>query len=401
MLTGKTVLLGVSGGIAAYKAVAVCSQLVQRGAEVHVLMTAAATRFVTPLTFQAISGHPVLTDLLAEQHYGHVDHVHLAHKADLMVIAPATANLLARLAAGQADDPVTALALAVRCPVLVAPAMEPNMYAHPATQANIARLRQYGYHVLEPAEGRMASGRYGKGRLPEPDVIVAAAMDLLRPRDLAGRRVLVTAGPTREPLDPVRFLSNRSTGKMGYAIARAAAARGAEVVLVSGPTALPDPPGVQTVRVESAQEMHREVMAWADWLEVAVGAAAVADWRPAVYHEQKMKKQDGPLVVELVRTPDIMADLGVRKRPGQVLVAFAAETRDLESHARKKLESKNADLVVANDVTEPGSGFGTDTNRVRIYHRDGREEALPLLTKDEVAHAILDRVAALLAGGNR
>lgn len=395
-LQDKVVLVGVSGGIAAYKAVDLVSRLVKLGAEVHVLMTAAATRLVAPLTFQALSGHPVQTDLLAEQRHGHVDHVYLARRADLLIVAPCTANTLANLAGGHGGDPVTVAALGVTCPVLVCPAMEEHMWTHPLTQANTRRLQEIGYRVMEPREGRLASGLTGRGRLPEPEEIVAAALDLLRPaaQDLAGVRVLVTAGATREPLDPVRFLSNRSTGKMGFAVAAAAAARGAAVVLVAGPGSLPAPAGVELVRVETALEMHAAVMARADWFDVAVAAAAVADYRPAVYHGQKVKKQDGPLVVEFVRNPDILRELGQRKRPGQVLVGFAAETGDVAAYARQKLVEKNLDLVVANDVTEAGAGFAVDTNRVSLFHRDGSAEVLPLLSKEAVAAAIWDRVVA-------
>lgn len=408
MLSGKTVLLGVTGGIAAYKAAALCSRLVQAGATVHVLMTAAATRLVSPLTFQALSGNPVQTDLLAEQRHGHVDHVILARRADLLIVAPATANTVARLATGMAGDPVTAAALGVACPVIVCPSMEEHMYRHPITQANLRRLQEIGYHVLVPETGYLASGLRGTGRLPEPEAILAEAVRLLRAGRaagaaggapdpiLAGRHVLVTAGATREALDPVRFLSNRSTGKMGYALAREAARRGAEVVLVAGPGNLPDPEGVEVVHVESARDMHAAVLARAGWLEVAIGAAAVADYRPAVFQPQKIKKGEDRLVLELVRNPDILADLGRQKRPGQVLVGFAAETADLAEYARRKLEEKNLDLIVANDVTQPDAGFAVDTNRAVLVHRDGRREDLPLMPKDALAAAILDRVAALL-----
>lgn len=400
MLNGKTVLLGVSGGIAAYKAVDLCSRLVRQGAAVHVLMTAAAARFVAPLTFQALSGHHVHTDLVAEQQLGHVDHVALARRADLLVIAPATANLIARLAAGMADDHVAAAALGVTCPVLVCPAMEEHMWQHAQTQANVRRLGELGYRVLPPATGRLASGLSGQGRLPEPADIEKEVLAIMAPRrDLAGRRVLVTAGATREPLDPVRFISNRSSGKMGFAVAQAAAARGAEVVLVAGPSGLPDPPGVTVVRVETALEMYAACRERAGWYDVAVGAAAVSDYRPATYHEQKVKKSDGPTRLELVRNPDIMAELGAAKRSGQRTVGFAAETERVAESAREKLAQKNMDLIVANDVTEPGAGFATDTNRVTIYHRDGRAEPLPLLPKDAVADAIWDRAVALLESG--
>lgn len=396
-LQGKCVLVGVSGGIAAYKAVEVVSRLVKLGASVHVLMTRAATQLVAPLTFQAISGNPVRVEILGEQTTGHVDHVTLTHMADLLIIAPATANTIANLAGGHGADWITVTALGVRCPVLLAPAMEAEMYANPLTQRNLAILRNLGWHIMEPAEGRLASGLIGKGRLPEPVEIVAEAVKLLaRREDLAGRRVLVTAGTTREALDPVRYIGNRSTGKMGYAVAAAAAARGAEVTLVSGPTVLEPPQGVQFVGVESCQEMLEACLAAFPGTDITVGAAAPADFRPAVYQEQKIKKTDeGGLILELIKNPDIMAELGRRKASGQITIAFAAETQDLVENARKKLASKRADLVVANDVTEAGAGFGTDTNRVRFVMADGVEE-LPLLSKAEVAERILDKAVALL-----
>lgn len=396
-LHGKCVLVGVSGGIAAYKAVEVVSRLVKLGATVHVLMTRAAAQLVAPLTFQAISGNPVRVEILGEQTTGHVDHVTLTHMADLLIIAPATANTIANLAGGHASDWITVTALGVRCPVLLAPAMEAEMYANPLTQRNLATLAGLGWRIMEPAEGRLASGLIGKGRLPEPVEIVAEAVKLLTPRqDLAGRRVLVTAGTTREALDPVRFIGNRSTGKMGYAIAEAAAARGAVVTLVSGPTVLTPPQGVQFVPVESCLDMMEACLTAFPQADITVGAAAPADFRPAVYHDQKIKKTgDEGVTLELVKNPDIMAELGRRKRPGQITIAFAAETQDLVENARKKLVSKGADFVVANDVTQAGAGFGTDTNRVSFVLPEGVEE-LPLLSKAEVADRILDKAVALL-----
>lgn len=415
MLHGKTVLLGVSGGIAAYKAVEICSRLVKLGAEVHVLMTEAATRLVAPLTFQAISGNPVKVDLMAEQVHGHVDHVTLTHKADLLIVAPATANTIARLAGGHAGDWITVTALGVQCPVLVAPAMEAEMYANPLTQRNLRILAELGWEIMEPEEGRLASGLIGKGRLPEPEQIVERALALLAARegrarrpdgdpegapraDLRGRRVLVTAGTTREPFDPVRFIGNRSTGRMGYAIAEAARDRGAEVVLVSGPTSLEAPPGVRLIAVESCQEMLEACLAEFPHADITVAAAAPADYRPATVASSKIKKSGDELTITLVRNPDIIAELGRRKRPGQVTVAFAAETDDLIANARRKLAEKNADFVVANDVTAEGAGFGTETNRVVFVTADAADE-LPLMRKREVADRILDRAAALLEGG--
>lgn len=397
-LKGKTVLVGVSGGIAAYKAVEITSRLVKLGASVHVLMTDAATKLVAPLTFQAISGNPVRVEILGQQTEGHVDHVTLTHLCDLLIIAPATANTIANLAGGQAGDWICVTALGVRCPVLVAPAMEAEMYSSPITQRNLRTLAGLGWKLLEPAEGRLASGLTGKGRLPEPAEIVAEALKLLQPRhDLAGRKVLVTAGTTREALDPVRFIGNRSTGKMGYAIAAAAAARGAEVTLVTGPSTLAAPTGVKVLQIESCLEMLAACEAAFPEAEIIIGAAAPADYRPAVYHEQKIKKSGDEISIPLVKNPDIMAVLGHRKRPGQVIASFAAETENLIENARQKLAKKRSDFVVANDVSREDAGFGVDTNRVSFVEAESVEE-LPLLSKAEVADRILDKAVALLGG---
>jgi phosphopantothenoylcysteine decarboxylase / phosphopantothenate---cysteine ligase len=397
MLQGKTVILGVSGGIAAYKAVEVASRMVKLGAAVHVCMTASAAKLVAPLTFQAISGHPVHSEVMVEQRRGHVDHVDLSRRADLVIAAPATANLIAQMAHGMAADFLTTVILGVTCPVLVAPAMEAEMYSHPLTQANVARLRELGYTVMEPREGRLASGLHGRGRLPEPVEIVEEALRLLLPkRDLEGRTVLVTAGPTREPFDPVRFLSNRSTGKMGFALAQAAAERGARVVLVSGPVSLPDPPGVTVIRVETAQEMLAACLSQFATADITIGAAAPADYRPARVAEQKIKKSGEALDLELVRTPDILEELGRRKRQDQVTVGFAAETENMVENARAKNVRKNLDFTCANDVTQDGAGFGHDTNVITLVGRDGSPEQLPLLSKREAAHRILDKAVTLL-----
>jgi phosphopantothenoylcysteine decarboxylase / phosphopantothenate---cysteine ligase len=396
-LQGKTVLLGVSGGIAAYKAVEITSRLVKLGAEVHVLMTPAATKLVAPLTFQAISHTPVMVDVMREQ-TGGVDHVNLAHKADLYIIAPATANTIANLAGGHAADWLGICALGVTCPVLLCPAMEANMYASPITQRNLSVLRELGWSIMEPGEGRFASGLMGKGRLPEPADIVAEGLRLLEgptAQDLSGRKVLVTAGTTREALDPVRYIGNRSTGKMGFAIAAAAAARGAEVTLVTGPSTLPDPAGVKVIKVESALEMLAACQQAFGEADITIAAAAPADYRPAEYHDQKIKKAGDEMSIRLVKNPDIIRELGQHKAPGQVTVAFAAETERLIEHAREKLIKKNADFVVANDVTAEGAGFGVDTNKVSFVTRDGVEE-LPLMSKQEVAGRILDKAVLLL-----
>jgi len=396
MLAGKCVVLGVTGGIAAYKAVEVASRLRKLGATVYVVMTRAAANFVTPLTFREISGNAVVTSMWDEPKQWNVEHIALATRADLCVSAPATANVIGKLASGIADDMLTTTVMATKAPVLLAPAMNSGMYLNPVVQANIARLAGLGYHVLPPDEGLLACGVEGPGRLPEPEVIVARAAALLGAGGaLAGRKVLVTAGPPREAIDPVRYISNHSSGKMGYAIAAAARARGADVVLVTGPTALTPPPGVRTVPVETAAEMLAAVLAEYDDCDAVVKAAAVADYRPVAPAEHKIKKHDEEMTLTLTKNPDILAELGRRKRH-QVLVGFAAETRDLAANAGAKLAKKNLDMIVANDVTVPGAGFGADTNVARLLYRDGRTEELDLMAKSELAGVILDRICALL-----
>jgi phosphopantothenoylcysteine decarboxylase/phosphopantothenate--cysteine ligase len=393
----RTVILGVGGGIAAYKSCELVRLLVKGGASVHVVMTPNATRFVGPLTFQALSGHPVLVDLLdpaSEASYGHLD---LARRADLLVVAPATADLLARLRAGMGDDAVTTTALACTCPVLLAPAMNTRMWEGPAVQENVAALLARGWHVVGPASGELADGDVGAGRLADPADIAASATRILGPRDLEGRRVLVTAGPTREPIDPVRHLTNPSTGKMGFEVARAAARRGADVLLVSGPTALRDPDGVRVIRVSTAEEMAAAVLGAAGEQDLIVAAAAVSDYRPRHPQASKKKKSEGPETLDLERTPDILATLGDRLagRPhSPVLVGFAAETEDVVLNAREKLRRKHCDLVVANAVGGPGSGFGSDRNRVSLVGPTDVEEFEG--TKGAVADSILDRVVPLL-----
>jgi len=396
-LQGKRILLGVTGSIAAYKAVELLRQLTKAGAEVQVAMTEAATKFVTPLTFETLSRQEVLLDMWSLAYNHRIGHLEATERADLLVVAPATARTLARLALGLADDFLSCIYLASRCPVLVAPAMDCDMFEHPALQANLATLKARGVHILEPESGPLASGLVGRGRLAEIPAILAAIERMLAPRrDLDGRVVLVTAGPTREPLDPVRYLSNRSSGKMGYAIAEAAAARGATVILVSGPTALAAPPGVDMIQVETAQEMYDAVLAKLPLAAVVLKAAAVADYRPKQHAGQKIKKAEGPSEIALEPTPDILAEVG-RRKGSRVLVGFAAETNDLVANARKKLAQKHLDLVVANDVSQPGAGFDADTNIVKILDPAGGVEELPLLSKREVADRILDRVVVLLA----
>lgn len=396
MLAGKNVVLGVTGGIAAYKAVEIVSRLKKQGATVYVVMTRGATNFVTPLTFREMSGNPVVTDMWEEPKQWNVEHIALASRADVFVIAPATANVIGKIAGGIADDMLTTTVMATKAPVLLAPAMNSNMYLNPIVQANLAKLSGLGYHVLPPDTGMLACGVEGPGRLPDPAVIVDRVATILGAQaDLAGRKVLVTAGPTREAIDPVRYISNHSSGKMGYALAKAAAARGADVVLVSGPTDLAPPPGVALKRVESAAEMLDAVMAEYPGCDVVIKAAAVADYRPREQAAHKIKKKDDEMVVELTKNPDILAELG-RRKEGQVLVGFAAETCELVAHAREKLVKKNLDMIVANDVTLPGAGFGSDTNVIKLLYPDGRVEELPLQSKAELAGIILDKICDLL-----
>jgi phosphopantothenoylcysteine decarboxylase/phosphopantothenate--cysteine ligase len=399
-LQGKRILLGVTGSIAAYKAVELLRLLTKRGAEVQVVMTEAATKFVAPLTFETLTRQPVLLDMWSLAYSHRIGHIEATQHADLCVVAPATARTIARLALGLADDFLSCIYLASRCPVVVVPAMDCDMYEHPALQENLKRLRERGVHILEPDLGPLASGLVGRGRLAEPpDILGAIERLLLSTQDLAGQVVLVTAGPTREPLDPVRYLSNRSSGKMGYAVAEAAAGRGARVILVSGPTALPVPPGVDVIHVETAQEMYEAVLANLAMTHVVIKAAAVADYRPKQKAERKLKKEQTVREIALEPTPDILAELG-RQKGCQILVGFAAETDNVVANARKKLQRKNLDLMVANDVSQPGAGFDADTNLVKILDSQGNIEEVPLLPKRQVADRILDRVAALLKNKN-
>ncbi|MDY0267786.1 bifunctional phosphopantothenoylcysteine decarboxylase/phosphopantothenate--cysteine ligase CoaBC [Trichloromonas sp.] len=396
MLKDKTILLGVTGGIAAYKAVELLRLYIKAGAEVFVVMTASAREFVTPLTFQTLSGNPVHTDLFNLYQEREIGHISLADRADLVVVAPATANLIGKTANGLADDLLSTTLMATKAPVLFVPAMNVNMFENPVYQMNQQKLEQLGYHFLEPDTGFLACGWEGKGKMPDPERIFEETLRLLTPQDLAGQTVLVTAGPTREELDPVRYLSNYSSGKMGYAIARAARRRGARVILVSGPTALAAPAGVELVPVVSARQMREAVLARLEEATVVIKAAAVADYRPAMRAEQKIKKGvEGALILPLEKNPDILAELG-RNKGNRLLIGFAAETADLVENARKKLTEKNLDLIVANDVSRSDAGFDVDTNAVRLLYRDGSGEELPLLGKDEVADQLLDRIARLL-----
>ncbi|MCL6449189.1 MAG: bifunctional phosphopantothenoylcysteine decarboxylase/phosphopantothenate--cysteine ligase CoaBC [Armatimonadetes bacterium] len=402
MLAGRSIILGVTGGIAAYKAAELASALTRAGALVNVVMTQAAQEFVQPLTFAALTGRPVHTTLFGPLTSGPIPHIELAARADLAVIAPATANILAKLAHGLADDLLSSLLLAVTCPVLLCPAMNAAMYAHPAVQANLHRLKEMGYHIVEPEVGRLACGVEGRGRMPAPEVILEHIKRIFSfPGDLSGLKVLVTAGGTREPLDPVRYISDRSSGKMGYALAAAAVERGAVVTLVSAPTSLSPPAGVELVSVETARQMYQAVIERFSRYDVVIKAAAVADYRPKLVSGQKIKKTEGSLILELEKNPDILYELGQRKTPHQTLVGFAAETEDLEANALQKLSKKNLDLLVANDVTQPGAGFGADTNIVKLFFADGRIQSLPIMDKKTLAHRILDAVLELRSERNQ
>lgn len=400
VLKGKRIVLGVTGGIAAYKVVELASRLVKAGAVVHVIMTEAATRFVTPLTFQAITHNPVLTDMFQPPETMPIPHITLANQADILVIAPATANTIAKLAHGLADNLLAAVALATPAPIILAPAMDEGMYENPATGENLEILKKRGVEIVGPAWGRLASGKEGWGRMVEVDELMGSIrMVLGRRGPLRGLQVLVTAGGTREHLDPVRFLGNPSSGKMGYALAEAARDRGAKVTLITAPTSLPDPVGIRLLKVVSAKEMEEAVLKEVPNSDVLIMAAAVADYRPEIYMEHKVKKEEAEeLTLRLVRNPDILAEVAaIREKQGmpKVVVGFAAETEFLVENARRKLEEKKLDLIVANDVSSSDSGFGVDTNRVVILDREGREERLPLMPKTEVAEEVLDRVERL------
>ena len=394
---GKHILLGVTGSIAAYKAADIASKLTQAGAEVDVVLTEHARRFITEVTFRAITRRPVLTDLFDEPEERQIAHIHLAKRADVLLIAPATANILAKLAVGIADDLLTTLALATQAKVVIAPAMNTVMWQHPATQRNVKTLEERGAHFVYPAEGMLACGDVGAGKLADTPVILAAVEQVLNP-PLRGVRILVTAGPTEEPVDAVRHLSNPSSGKMGYAIAAEAVRMGAEVTLVTGPTLLDPPAGAKTIRVRTAQQMLDACLQVYEEVDVVIATAAVSDYRPAEVWQGKRKKGEEEWTIRLVPNPDILRTLGERKGR-RILVGFAAETHELMANAQAKLREKNLDLIVANDVSEEGSGFRTDTNRVTLLWADGRQEPLPLMTKQEVARHLLQKVKQLVSGG--
>ncbi|MGG7618797.1 bifunctional phosphopantothenoylcysteine decarboxylase/phosphopantothenate--cysteine ligase CoaBC [Bacillus coreaensis] len=396
-MRGKKILLGVTGGIAVFKAAALTSKLTQAGLEVKVILSDSASKFVTPLTFQALSRNDVHIDTFDEKNSKVIAHIDLADWADLIVVAPATANLIGKLANGIADNMITTTLLAATSPVWIAPAMNVHMYDHPAVRKNLETIRSYGYGFIEPGEGYLACGYVGKGRMEEPETIVEKIAEFFQPMNtpLKRKKVVVTAGPTREKIDPVRYITNYSSGKMGYAIAEQARNLGAEVTLITGPVSIKPPLGVKVIHVESAQDMLDATIAQYESSDLVVKTAAVADYKPKTVSDRKIKKQEGNESITLERTKDILFELGKIKKH-QVLVGFAAETDHVEEYALRKLEKKNADMIVANNVSEEGSGFGTDTNKITIYKRDGHSISLPLMTKQEAAKTLLLEALKLL-----
>lgn len=396
MLNGKTVLLCVTGGIACYKAAELASALVKQHCNVRVLMTEHATEFIAPLTFETLTGNRVATDTFDRNRQWEVEHIALADQADLVLVAPATANVLAKLAHGLADDMLTTTILACDCPKIAAPAMNTRMYENPVTQDNLALLRQYGWEILEPASGRLACGAVGKGKLPEPERLLEAVLHALsHEKDMVGQKVLVTAGPTQESLDPVRYLTNHSTGRMGYAVATAAAARGAEVTLVTGPVELQRPAYMEVVEITSAKDMFQAVTSRSGDMDIIIKAAAVADYRPQSVADNKLKKSDGEgMLLPLERTDDILAWLGSHKQPGQILCGFSMETQDMLENSQKKLRKKRVDLVAANNLRDEGAGFGTPTNLLTLITAD-TVNPLPLMSKENAAHCLLDEILRL------
>ncbi len=396
MLKGKYIVLGVSGGIACYKAAALASALVKQHADVHVIMTENATKFISPITFEQLTGNKALTDTFDRNFTHSVEHISVADRADFVLIAPATANIIAKLAHGIADDMLTTTVLACTCPKAVAPSMNTNMYNNPVTQDNISTLIKYGWEIVEPSSGHLACGTEGKGRLPEPDELLEVCLHAAaHEKDLAGKKILVTAGPTREALDPVRYLSNRSSGKMGYAIAKAASRRGAAVTLVSGPTCLSRPRYIDTVDIVSAQDMYDAVVSRASEMDIIIKAAAVADYRPQTVADNKIKKKDDELSIQLERTQDILGTLGNSKKDGQFLCGFSMETENMIENSRSKLVKKNLDMIAANNVKTEGAGFGVDTNVLTLITEKGLKE-LPIMSKDDAADVLLDEIVAML-----
>lgn len=394
LLKEKHIVLGVTGSIAAYKIASLASMLVKKQADVTVIMTKNATNFINPITFESLTGNRCLVDTFDRNFEFQVEHVSLAKQTDVFLVAPASANVIAKAAHGIADDMLTTTLLACRCPKIFAPAMNTRMYENPIVQDNISTLKDYGMEVVTPASGYLACGDTGEGKMPEPEVLYEAVLRALTPKDLSGRKVLVTAGPTQEKLDPVRYISNHSTGKMGYAVAAAAVRRGADVTLVSGKVELTPPMGVQVVPVVSAADMAQAVKAAASEHDIIIKAAAVADYRPRVTADEKLKKKDEELSVELERTEDILAWLGAHRRAGQILCGFSMETEHLLENSRAKLEKKKVDMIVANNLKQEGAGFGTDTNVVTLITKEKTEE-FPMLSKEEVADRLLDRLLVL------
>lgn len=392
MLKDKTVVLGVTGSIAAYKMANAASLLIKQHCDVHVIMTENATKFIHPITFETLTNHKCLVETFDRNFQFHVAHVSLGQKADCMLIAPASANVIGKLANGIADDMLTTTAMAATCPKIVAPAMNTQMFFNPVVQDNLKKLSGYGYEIVAPASGRLACGDVGAGKLPDEQTLVDYIFrSIAREKDMAGKKVLVTAGPTRESLDPVRFLSNRSSGKMGYAIAKMAMLRGAEVTLVSGPVNIPAPPFVKVISVESAEEMFQVVKETAKEQDIFIKAAAVADYRPETVSRDKIKKKDEDMSIPLTRTTDIIKYLGEHKREGQFICGFSMETRDMLENSKKKLVKKNMDMIVANNVKESGAGFATDTNKVTFITKE-EVNSLPLMTKEEVADCLLTEI---------
>ena len=395
MLKEKRIVVGVTGGIAAYKAAELVRLLVQEEIYTRVAMTSNATRFVTPLTFEALSGHPVISDMWG-QGGSSIDHISWAQESDLIIIAPATANFIAKMVHGLADDFLSTMVLAATSRILVCPAMNDKMFANPVVQENMEKLKARGISVMDPEEGQLACRSEGPGRLPDPHHILEQASMLLATKDLSGLKVLVTAGPTEEPLDPVRHLTNRSSGKMGFALARAARKRGASVTLISGPTSQAPPYGVEFVEVRTAEEMKRHVFEKHDGCHIIIKAAAVSDYRPTKAAGEKIKKGPESLVLELTKNPDILRELGEKKTTGCILVGFAAETGDMLTNAMEKMKTKNLDMIVANDVSRIDAGFESDSNAVKIICRDGKVHEYPLMAKDEVADNVLDKAMEIL-----
>lgn len=398
VLNNKNIVLGVTGSIAAYKAADIVSRLKKLKANVNVIMTESATKFISPLTLQTLSSNYVAVGMFDEVKSWEIEHISLATKADIFVIAPATANIIGKIANGIADDLLTTTVMATKAPVLIAPAMNVNMYENKITQENINKLKSLGYKFIEPATGILACGVYGKGKLADVDDIISGIVETLsvtQHKDLAGVHLIVTAGPTQEPIDPVRYITNRSSGKMGYSIAERAHKRGAEVLLITGPTGLPAVDGIKTINIKTCEEMLEQVRHNFEWADAVIMAAAVADYRPEYVSERKIKKDDDAIMLKLVKNPDILEQLG-KIKGNKKLVGFAAETEDLYENAKKKIDKKNLDMIVANDVTEKGAGFEVDTNIISIIDRDGKVTKYPLMSKMQVADAILDRMLDIL-----